>query len=117
MLSNKSKNKVIGNLGEEKACQYLVKKAYKILFRNFTCKLGEIDIIALNKNTIVFVEVKTRKDAEFGRPSEAVNFYKQRKIKNVAMVYLKLKGKMESHIRFDVIEVLNDKINHIENAF
>ena len=66
---------------------------------------------------IVFVEVKTRASCQFGRPAEAVTPHKQQKIRTVASYYLMLKGLSESDVRFDVIEVLDDEINHIKNAF
>lgn len=109
-----------GKLGREKeevACKFLKSKGYKILERNFTCKIGEIDIIATIDNIIVFVEVKYRQNEYLGLPREAVNYYKQRKIRNVATVYLKFKNKFENTCRFDVIDILGDKITHIENCF
>lgn len=109
-----------GKLGKEKeeiAVKFLKEKGYKILDRNYFCKLGEIDIIAEKKGVKVFVEVKFRKNDFFGLPREAVNIYKQRKIQNVATFYLRSKGLLESKCRFDVIEILDDKITHLENCF
>lgn len=110
-------NKITGDIGEIKAQNFLKKKKYKLLETNYSCALGEIDIIALQKDVIVFVEVKTRTSEDFGRPCEAVTPYKQNKIRSVASYYLMLKGWTERNARFDVIEVLDDEINHIENAF
>ncbi|AIS52539.1 hypothetical protein TKV_c13680 [Thermoanaerobacter kivui] len=117
--------KIIGSLGEKIAAQYLTKSGYKILEKNFKCKIGEIDIIALYKNQLVFVEVKTRTSTSFGVASEAVNFYKQQKIVKVAQLYIASTDKFKNlQPRFDVIEIylnpntLNfEKINHIPNAF
>ena len=106
-----------GALGEEQASKFLEKKGYKILEKNFKTKLGEIDIIAKHKNYICFIEVKNRSTLFAGRPSEAVTIPKQRKIKMTALMYLKLKGLTESDVRFDVVEILDDEINIIENAF
>lgn len=109
-----------GRIGKDKenlAVELLKKKGYKILERNYTCKIGEIDIIASIKNILVFVEVKYRKNEFFGLPREAVNEFKQRKIRNVASFYLKWKGKIDSTCRFDVVEILDDKLTHIENCF
>ncbi len=115
-----------GNVGENEAVKLLKKKRYKILKRNYTALDGEIDIIAENKDTIAFVEVKTRtvghESAIEPRPSSSVTPEKQRKIIRVAKYYL---GSMpqKKHVSLDVIEVyLNenkkvDKILHIENAF
>ena len=114
---SKENNKIIGKSGEEKAILYLKKHRYKILETNYKNPIGEIDIICRYRKTIVFVEVKSRADDFFGRPSEAVNLSKQNKIRNVAMSYLKYKKKTDSLVRFDVIEVLEDTINHIENCF
>ena len=113
----------IGNIGESAACNYLVKRGYVILERNFSSRYGEIDIIALSPDgCMTFVEVKTRKNTSFGYASEFVDRKKQQHIINTALMYCK----EEYPMRFDVIEVyyktngkiidIND-INHIEGAF
>ena len=107
----------LGSAEESFACDFLESKGYTIIERNFRCRQGEIDIIAKIKDTIVFVEVKTRSSIKFGYPKEAVDYRKQTKIHNVALTYLKLKGKLDSKIRFDVIEILDGSVNHIENCF
>ena len=121
----KFNKRTIGNIGEEMAVKYLIKNKYRILERNFRCKLGEIDIIAKDGVYIVFVEVKMRKNSDFGMPAEAVNFYKQRKIIQVAQYYLMSKG-IEYNIRFDIVEILANieenktqikNIRIIKNAF
>ena len=109
-----------GKLGRDKenmAVEFLKKKGYKIVVRNYTCPIGEIDIIANYKNTIIFIEVKYRSSEYFGMPREAVNIYKQRKIRSVATYYLKWNNKLQSNCRFDVVEILGDNIEHIENCF
>ena len=94
----------VGEKGEKRACKYLELKGYKILERNYRCKLGEIDIIAEDKNKdIVFVEVKTRSSLKYGAPSEAVNQYKQIHIKKVASYIIAhlhkiLQAKIELHM-------------------
>ena len=115
-------NKQLGAIGEKCAAQFLKNKNYKILEMNFSCCYGEIDIIAKDKNSIVFVEVKTRSSTNFGRGMEAVNFYKQQKLKKAALYYINKKTPVFSNIRFDVIDILiqNDQdieIIHIKNAF
>jgi putative endonuclease len=116
-------NRELGNLGEDLAIQYLIKKEYIIINRNYRTRYGEIDIIAQNKDYLVFIEVKARKNTNFGYPREAVNFTKQRKIKNLANYYLLKENKTNSNIRFDVVEVFLDKNNEassielITNAF
>lgn len=110
-------NKLKGDFGEEKAAKYLKRQKYKIIKRNFKNQLGEIDIIARQKDVVVFVEVKTRTDESFGFAAEAVDSKKQQKIRNVAALYTQKHN--ISNFRFDVVEVyLKDgRINHIIDAF
>lgn len=110
-------NKITGDKGEILAQNYLKKKKYRILERNYHSNTGEIDIIAQDKKQIVFVEVKTRESNMFGNPSEAVDERKQFKIRMVAEAYLKENYLFDYPCRFDVVEVLDGYINHIENAF
>lgn len=89
---------------------------------NFSCSFGEIDIVAKDKKSIVFVEVKTRRSINYGKGMEAVNYHKQQKIKKVALYYLKKNASVFSDIRFDVIDILIRKehvvrTEHVENAF
>ena len=110
-------NKLKGAVGEQLAVNYLKKLGYKILETNFSTKVGEIDIIAQDKNYIVFIEVKNRTSLKYGRPSEAVNYIKQTKIKQVSQIYLQKNNKLNSFCRFDVMEILDNEINYIINAF
>lgn len=112
-------NKILGDKGENLAYDYLKKQGLKILERNYKNKIGEIDIICYNKqdDEICFVEVKTRSSKEFGLPCEAVNFRKQHKIRKVAELYLIIHKKLNSKVRFDVLEVLNNEITYIKYAF
>lgn len=110
----------LGRKGELVACKYLDKIEYFVIARNFKCVYGEIDIIAVDKNEIVFIEVKTRCSKQYGEAREAVNRQKKKHIKK-ASEYFIYKHKLENKfIRFDVIEVYvkNDKfcINHIKNT-
>lgn len=109
----------IGNFGEKIAREYILTKNYDILDLNYLTKMGEIDIIAKDKDIIVFIEVKTRKNAKYGYAYESVNWNKQRKIKNTSTVYLLRNNLNNVQIRYDIIEIYTDnkKINHIENAF
>lgn len=109
--------KFLGRLGEKKAEEYLRKRGYKILALNFKTHIGEIDIVAKYDGVIVFVEVKTRKNDAYGSPAEAVNRQKQQKYFKVATEYLKKNKLVDAECRFDVIEVEEDKINHIKDAF
>lgn len=117
LKSTKQENRVKGDIGENKAVKYLTDKGYEILETNYKNKLGEIDIIAKDDTRIVFVEVKARATAKYGYPREAVNEYKQRKIRMVAESYLKSKRLLNSYIRFDVIEILAGNITHLIAAF
>ncbi|MBR2468182.1 MAG: YraN family protein [Clostridia bacterium] len=107
----------VGVSGEVQAKEYLIKKKYKILACNYTTKLGEIDIIAKYKNVVVFVEVKSRNSVKYGLPREAVTTHKQVKIKQVATQYLLSNQLLDSNVRFDVIDILDGELTHIENAF
>ncbi len=115
--------KEIGNFGEEKACEFLEKNGISVLARNYTCRGGEIDIIAKDGDAIVFVEVKTRASKGYGTPGEFVDFFKQEKIIKTALYYL---GRDDVDMRFDVIEVMYKvsgdvlsvtEINHLKSAF
>ncbi|MCH4178891.1 MAG: YraN family protein [Megasphaera sp.] len=112
----------LGRWGERAAEEYLRKhKHYIILYRNYRNAIGEIDLIAIDGNTIVFVEVKTRSTCRCGRPSEAVEARKQHKIIAVAKSYLTRFDSWEQPCRFDVVEVMAAEkgfiVNHIPNAF
>ena len=109
--------KLFGEVGEKQAVKYLKKQKCKILEKNYTTHLGEIDIICKDGEYTVFVEVKTRKNNNYGEPSEAVNKFKRQKYFKVATEYLMRKGLLDSPCRFDVIEIENGKINHIKDAF
>ena len=111
--------KILGEKYENMAVHYLKKNKYKVLDRNFSCPAGEIDIIAYDKASkyIVFVEIKYRATNAFGRPVEAVTTDKQHKIHITSQVYLKLKGWLDKDFRFDVIEIIDEDLRHIINAF
>ena len=114
-------NLFLARTGENLALDFLRTKKYKILEKNYRLRLGELDIIAKDKDTICFIEVKTRNSDRFGSPSEAVNKAKQRKICQVALLYLKSNGLLEKKARFDVISISGigqeARIDLIKNAF
>lgn len=116
-MNNKMFNKISGDSGEKIAVDFLTKKGYKIIKTNFKNKIGEIDIIARDGKILVFVEVKFRSSDYFGLPREAVNIYKQQKIRRVAEGYIASNRLFSNVFRFDVVEILGDKITHIENCF
>ena len=115
----------LGALGERLAAKYLEKKGYRILERNFRCRMGEIDLIALRGSDLVFTEVKLRKDASYGEAREFVTASKQRKLLLTAEYYLSARPwAQDLQARFDVIEVYapqgmeeNCTICQLENAF
>ncbi len=111
----------LGSCGEDLAVALLEENGYKILARNFKTKIGEIDIIAKDRDTITFVEVKARNSDRFGLPQEAVSIPKQRQISKAALVYLKDKNLLDRKARFDVVSILfcnkACKTNLIKNAF
>ena len=109
--------KLLGRIGENKAAEFLKKQGYKILETNYKNSLGEIDIIAKDGEYTVFAEVKTRTTESFGAPSEAVDFRKRRQYFKVAQFYAVKKGISGAPMRFDVIEIEKEKINHIIDAF
>lgn len=118
--SGLSRNKrQIGTDYENLAAEYLVKKGYRILERNYRNPHGEIDIIAKDGETIVFCEIKYRAGKRYGSPLEAVDVRKQRRISKVALYYTAgYKASESAFYRFDVIGIDGEgHIEHIENAF
>lgn len=115
--------KELGKKGEEIAEKYLRNWNYKILEKNYRCgKLGEIDIVAYEGRTLVFVEVKTRKTEEFGTAEEAVDFRKQEKIRKLAQYYIHKNKLKEVEVRFDVVSIFMERdnsyrINLLKDAF
>jgi len=112
-----------GKAGEITAEEYLIKKGYQIIERNYRCKQGEIDLIVKKDNILSFVEIKTRNTMKYGLPCESITNGKIRHIKSTAYQYITVTKKMNENTdcRFDVVEVLriNDRqyIRHTENAF
>jgi len=111
----------LGDSGEDLAAGFLKKQGYKIIDRNYRTPLGEIDLIARHKGTLVFIEVKTRRSSRFGSPQEAVHPAKQERLRTLAEYYLSHKGLGELNIRFDVVAILlhdgKPRIEVIEGAF
>ena len=116
-----NQRQAFGKAGEDLVVRYLKKKGYKVLERNYTCPVGEIDIIARDKKTIVFVEVKTRRSMSYGSARLAITPHKQRKISMTALYYLKCNHQMGQDARFDVVTVQSTRgmqeIDLIQNAF
>ncbi len=112
----------LGKLGEETAQDYLQRKNFKIVAKRFRLYRGEIDLIAYDKKTLVFVEVKTRCRGFLGLPEESVNPRKQNQIRKIAEAYLALNNLEDVECRFDVISLVFNKdgscsLSHIKDAF
>ena len=109
--------------GENLACRFLKKNGYKVLYRNFKGRTGgEIDVICRDRDTLVFVEVKTRTREDFGRPFDAVNQQKQNSIARGALAWLRLLDDPDILFRFDVVEVIivegaEPRLEILRNAF
>jgi putative endonuclease len=106
-----------GERGEDRASRALRARGYTIVERNFRCKAGELDIVARDKDTLVFVEVRTRFDDRFGGALNAVGYHKQRQVIRVAGVYLALKRPRFDTCRFDVVAITGDELVIIKDAF
>jgi putative endonuclease len=111
----------IGRLGEDLAVDFLRRKGYKILKRNYRTRFAEIDLIAKHQGTLVFVEVKSRRSPAYGHPKEALTPAKQRRISMAALAYLKQVNALDRRARFDVVTVQSahgrPTIEVIPNAF
>jgi len=112
----------LGHRGEKCAEKFLRRRKYRIVTRNYRCPLGEIDLIALDDSTVVFVEVKTRADRYHGDPQDAVTPEKQRRLTRAAEAFLKHTSSQDRACRFDVITVTfdhddNPEIEHFLDAF
>jgi len=117
LLTNKR-----GQWAERMAEDYLIKHGLKLIQRNYSCRLGEIDLIVQEQDAIIFVEVKYRKNDQFGGGLESIDFRKQKKIKTTAEHYLQNHDRHQEYsCRFDAILITGDvgkpSINWIKNAF
>ena len=118
------RNNLVGAWGEALAAEYLRKKRYKIVACGYSCRFGEIDLISENREYLVFVEVKVRKNAAFAQAREYVTGRKQDRIRMTASIYLSEK-QTQKQPRFDVVEIyapegtqtLHPEVIHMEDAF
>jgi putative endonuclease len=121
MASVRSGASHLGRQGEALAAAYLRNKGYRILEQNYRCRLGEIDIIASDRKTICFIEVKTRSTAYYGRPEVSVHKSKQQKLSRLALWFLKENQLSHARARFDVVAITRrsdlNEIDHFVNAF
>lgn len=115
------KRKELGKSGEQLAREYLRKKGYKILEHNYRTRYGEIDIIAQQDSSIVFIEVRTKRTPKFGPPQLSITKFKRNQITKSALAYIKENAISDQSCRFDVVAITFEssgtKIDHIENAF
>jgi putative endonuclease len=113
--------KELGKKGEEMAARFLKKNGYRIIEKNYVCKMGEMDIIAKEKDTLVFIEVKTRTSTTYGPPQLSVTPRKQSQMSKVALYFLKEKKLDDVKSRFDVVAILlgpkGEEIELIKDAF
>lgn len=117
-------SKILGAWGETLAAEYLVKKHFRLIAANYSCRYGEIDLIVANRKFLVFVEVKLRKSAKFAQAREFVDYHKQNRIRTTAELYLS-EHPTKLQPRFDVIEIyaadgihtVDPIIHHLEDAF
>ncbi len=108
----------IGQKAEQLAEAYLKTQGIGIITRNYQCRQGEIDLIGWDGRELVFVEVKARADGGCGYPGEALTVWKQRRICHTAAVFcMKEQIPQETTVRFDVVEIMGNRIRHTKNAF
>lgn len=118
-----SLKKSLGQRGEDAAARYLKRKGYRLLACHVDSPLGELDIIAVDGRTVVFVEVKTRTTTDAGHPAEAIDDHKERRMTQAALAYLKANRLLKYAARFDVVAITwpvdarRPIIEHYENAF
>lgn len=126
MIKIEKYNKSVGKFGEDKAAEILARNGYKILSRNYNCRFGEMDIVALEDNCLVFIEVKTRTTDRYGAPENAVNYWKKKHLELTARNYIDYKRMANFIARFDIVEVFAkyadnkfemERFNIIKNAF
>jgi len=123
-LAERFRAKPLGVRGEDAAARLLKRKGYRILARHLDSPLGELDIIAVDGRTIVFIEVKTRTSTDAGRPAEAIDERKELRMTQAALAYLKAHGLLKYSARFDVVAITwptdarrPSSIEHFQNAF
>ncbi|MEZ0323253.1 MAG: YraN family protein [Hydrogenothermaceae bacterium] len=107
----------IGKLKEDLAVKFLRERGYVIVERNFRKRFGEIDIVAKDGNCLVFVEVRSRSHDTFGKAVESIDIRKKRKLSKIAAYYINEVNQHFDEVRFDVISITADEIEHIKNAF
>ncbi|MBQ1916835.1 MAG: YraN family protein [Lachnospiraceae bacterium] len=108
--------RLVGKEKEDLAVEFLGRHGIEVIERNYSCRTGEVDIIAVEGDTLVFIEVKYRSSLKYGYPEENVDLRKQKKICSTAIFYIS-SHHYDGKIRFDVISIVPDRIKLIRNAF
>jgi putative endonuclease len=114
---------LLGSRGERQAAAYLTKQGFRIVARSASNRFGEIDLVTLDGDTVVFVEVRTRRSLDAGHPAESVTAEKQARLTRAALAFLKQKRLLDRRTRFDVVALLwpegvrTPQIEHFKNAF
>jgi putative endonuclease len=111
-------SRALGALAEARAAEFLQRKGYRLVDRNWTCRGGEIDLVCTAPDgTLVFVEVRARSSTSHGTPLETVVDGKRRRLVRAAEIYLHVKKKTDAACRFDIVAITGDDIEHLEDAF
>ncbi len=108
---------VTGRRGEEMAAKELVRQGYRILHRNYRCRSGELDLVAMDGDSLVFVEVRRRSSGRYGSALETISYSKQRQIARVANYYLATKQPRFRNCRFDVVGITGEELVVVKDAF
>ena len=119
--SPRDPRQTLGLRGEQQAADFLERAGMRVIERRFRIRLGEIDLVAIDGDLVVFVEVKTRRGFGYGRPAESVTPTKRRRMARTALAFLARRGWHERPTRFDVVEILvgsgGSEIRHLRDAF
>ncbi len=107
------KRRETGILGEKLACDFLGKNGYRIIERNFRCPGGEVDIVAQQQDTLVFVEVRTKRSRRFGSPEESITPTKMEHMRNAAVFYWQNHSNLPESWRIDVVAIQMDNRGHV----
>jgi len=113
--------RAVGDYGERVACAHLERRGYEVLDRNWRCRLGELDVVARDGDTLVFCEVKTRRSDRFGGPAEAVTRPKLARLRRLAVAWLQEHDERSARIRIDVLAVVLPRsgaatVDHLEGV-
>ncbi len=110
-------SRALGAQAVARAAELLQRKGYRVVDRNWTCRGGEIDLVCLDGDTLVFVEVRSRSSSSHGTPLETIVDLKRRRLIRAAEIYLHTKGRADAACRFDVVAISGDAVEHVEDAF